>query len=264
MRHLIGALFLLAAAVLSPLAPARAAGGLQVEPARFVLQVKPTGRVGGAIQVTNLGEFPVNPIAMLYDWDLDPQGRFVSRPLGSTPWSLDGWLKFNPRRFALKPNGRQTVRFSVTPPRNATPGERRAVIFLEQRASRTGGASLVTQLGVIVYVAVEPVKRSFGVSLVGVHVGNGGEVAAELSAKATGNAHCRLEGTFVLYDAAGKQICSGAFPQTVVLPGREAVLSGRSKPADFVRDGKFRLHVRISCSGSPKAYSRDFFGVTLN
>lgn len=245
-------------------APVKAAGGLQVEPARFVLQVQPGGRAGGAIQVTDLGTSPVAPIATIYDWDIDAEGRFLSQPAGSRPDSLAGWLRFNPRQFSLVPQGRQVVRFSVSPPRDASPGERRGVIFFEQRASKTGGANLVTQLGVVIYVAVEPVRRTFGVSLDDVRLDPMGQVEVAVTVRATGNAHCRPEGTFELYDNSGKQVCAGRFPQQVALPGREVRLVGKSEAAGLKKSAKYRVHVRVISERVSKAYSRDFFDVILH
>lgn len=247
-----------AAFALAAFVPAEAIG-LRIEPVKLILTAKPGAKTGGAIRVTNPTSFPVRPTAVLYDFDIDEQGRFSSKNPGSTPSTLAQWIKFNPRQFTLDPQSQQLVRFSTSVPRGAAPGERRAVIFFEQRtdAPQTTGATITSQVGVVVYVAVEPVRRTFEVTGVAAMRDTLGAIQVNVVAAATGNAHCRPKGFFKLYDSAGRQVDGNDFPEGVVLPGNKLKMQSHGKTPSL-KPGKYRLYVEVAAESKSRVFRRDY------
>lgn len=233
--------------------------GLRVDPVKFILTAKAGTRTGGAIQVTNPTGFPVRPSAVLYDFDINEQGRFVSKGAGSTSSTLSQWIKFNPRQFTLDPQGQQLVRFSVAVPRGTAPGERRGVIFFEQQteAPQSTGAVINAQVGVVVYVAVEPVRRTFEVSGVTALRDTFGSVLVSATVAATGNAHCRPKGLFKLYDSSGRQIDGNDFPEGVLLPGNKLKMQSHGK-IPSLKPGKYRLYVELVGENKSRVFRRDY------
>lgn len=251
-------ILVVAAMAMSAFGPVLAAS-LQVEPARFVLQVDPGGRSGGAVQVVNLNNIPMALAARVGDWDLSDSGRFIGLAPGTTSASMADWIRFNPREFVVPPRSRQTVRFSVSVPRGVSPGERRGVIFFEQKSSPQGsGAVLISQIGVVVYADVKPIRRNFSVAVDRIMLGPKGQSDVRILVKAEGNAHCRVRGLFRLYDGAGKQTDEGQFAQKVILPGREMVLQSQGTRSGLVRESGRRLHVELTVDGVPNVFRRDF------
>lgn len=250
---------IIAAMAMSAFGPVLAAS-LQVEPARFVLQVDPGGRSGGAVQVINPNNAPMALTAKVGDWDLSDTGRFIGLAPGASSASMADWIRFNPRSFTIPPRSRQTVRFSVSVPRGVAPGERRSVLFFEQKASspQGSGAVLISQIGVVVYAAVKPVRRNFSVTVDRVSLGAEGQSEVRIRVKAEGNAHCRVRGLFRLYDAGGKQTDEGQFAQQVILPGREMMLQSQGTQAGLVRESGRRLFVELAVEGVPNIFRRDF------
>jgi hypothetical protein len=228
---------------------------LQVKPSRFILQVKPGQKDGGAIIVSNPTRDVLKCVAIVKDWDLDAAGNLSTSVAGTLDTSLGSWLKFNPRQFTIQPNGHQVVRFSVAVPKNATPGERRGIIFFSPSYGNTGMA-VKTEVGVTVYVAVQPVTRTFDLTLEKTALNKQKQAEVKYAVTATGNAHCRLSGKYKLYDQDGKIVEERNLNEQVVLPGKKMnfAINGTRE----LEPGHYRLHLEIACQGVSTVFRRDF------
>lgn len=226
-----------------------------VEPARFILQIGPGQNDGGAITITNSSSKSARYLAIVQDWVHDVNGVLTPQPANSTSASIANWVKFNPREFTLPPNGRQIVRFSISVPKNAPPGERRGVIFFSPTAQSTG-LSTRAQIGVVIYAAIEPVTRTFGVGLPKATLNSARQAAITIELAATGNAHCRLTGKFRLSALSGKLIEEGRITEKVILPGgkRTITVSGDKE----LTPGRYRLHLEIGSYGTTNVFRRDY------
>lgn len=231
------------------------ASAMLVEPARFVLQIEPGQRDGGAITVTNSSSTTVRYLSIVQDWVHDAKGILTPQPANSTSASIANWVKFNPREFTLPPNGRQIVRFSISVPKNTAAGERRGVIFFSPTA-KSAGFSVKTQIGVVIYAAIKPVLRTFEVGLPKASLNGTGQAEINIELTATGNAHCRLNGKFRLSEISGKVIEEGEITEKLILPGerRTATISGNKE----LTPGRYRLHLEIESYGTTNVFRRDF------
>lgn len=231
------------------------ASAMLVEPVRFILQIEPGQRDGGAFTVTNSSSTPVKYLAIVQDWVHDSKGVLTAKPTNSTSVSIANWVKFNPREFTLPPNGKQVVRFSISVPKNAAPGEKRGVIFFSPTAQSTG-LSVKTQVGVVIYAAIKPVTRTFEISLPKASLNSAKQAVINIELAASGNAHCRLTGKFRLSDPSGKLIEEGKITEHVLLPGerRTIIVSGNKELAL----GRYRLHLEIESYGTTNVFRRDY------
>lgn len=231
------------------------ASAMLVEPVRFILQIEPGQRNGGAVTVTNSSSASVRYLAIVQDWVHDSKGVLMAQPANSTSIGIANWVKFNPREFTLPPNGRQVVRFSVTVPKNVTPGERRGVIFFTP-ASQSTGLSVKTQIGVVIYAAVNPVRRTFEVGLPKASLNSAKQAVINIELAAIGNAHCRLTGKFRLSDLSGKVIEEEKITEKVILPGdrRTITVSGNKE----LTPGSYRLHLEMESYGTTNVFRRDY------
>lgn len=228
---------------------------LQVKPSRFVLEIKPGKQEGGAIVVSNPSRDVLKCVAIIKDWDLDAVGNLTTTLAGTMDTSLRSWLKFNPRQFSIQPNGYQVVRFSVSVPKNATPGERRGIIFFSPSIGNSG-MSVKTEVGVTVYIAVEPAKRTFELTLEKTVLNKDQHIEINYTVNSTGNAHCRLTGKYRLSDRNGKVVEEGGLGERVVLPGKtdNYVITGTR----VLTPGQYRLYLEVVCEGVTTVFRRDF------
>lgn len=231
------------------------ASALLVEPARFVLQIEPGQRDGGAITVTNSSSTTVRYLSTVQDWVFDAKGVLTILPAKSTSASIANWVKFNPREFTLSPNGRQIVRFSISVPKNTAAGERRGVIFFSP-AAKSAGLSVKTQVGVVIYAAIKPVTRTFEVGLPKASLNSTKQAEVNIELAATGNAHCRLNGKFKLSEPSGKVVEEGEITEKLILPGerRTITVSGNKE----LTAGSYRLHLELESYGTTNVFRRDY------
>lgn len=229
--------------------------GLQVKPSRFILQIKPGQQDGGAIVVSNPSRDVLKCVAIVKDWDLNATGNLTTALAGTMNTSIGSWLKFNPRQFSIQPNGHQVVRFSILVPKNAKPGERRGIIFFSPSIGNTG-MSVKTEVGVTVYVAVEPVTRTFELTLGKTTLNEQKNAEICYTVNATGNAHCRLSGKYRLSDRNGKVVEERNLGEQVVLPAKkvDCAITGTQELAS----GQYRLYLEIVCEGVNTVFRRDF------
>jgi hypothetical protein len=77
---------------------------------------------------------------------------------GHTPNELSSWTSVAPGRFDLATGGRMTATVTVVIPRDASPGERYAVVWAETRSptAKGGGVVAVSRVGIRLYLSVGP------------------------------------------------------------------------------------------------------------
>lgn len=233
-------------------------GTVMVSPARHTLTAAPKGTSTGSIVVSNRSPFDVNVMVVIRDWDLNDSGILIPRAPGSLASSCASWIKFNPRTFKIAAEGRQVVRYSVSPPAGTAPGERRGVVLFEQRSKdpSRSGASLVTQVGSVLYVAVEPVHRQLQISGITAEVGTDNRFRLKIDMAALGDGHCRPTGRYTVWANSGKtRIEEGLIPEALILPGqpRHVEVPGRA----VLTPGRYRVTVELVSPGLSKTYRRD-------
>jgi len=237
-----------------------------ISPPRFELQIgsEPTTE---SIRVANLGEEPVTVQVAASNWDLDEHNQV--RVIEPTEQSLDQWMLINPLRFTVPPGRSQNVRFSIRPRVEPEPGERRAMIFLDQVLDRTSpgsGIRMRFQYGVAVYGQVGEATRRGQLHGIDLRYG-AGRLVGSFDITNHGNAHVRLDGLYLVRPAVDLSraepadtgdgtsdtlpgvVATGQLPSLPVLPGcRRQLGFDLGLPLD---PGDYVLEVQGSLSGTP-------------
>lgn len=225
-----------------------------ISPPRFELNIgpKPTTE---SIRVSNLGEEPVKVQVSVANWDLDEANRI--RIIEPTEQSLDQWMLINPLSFTIPPGKSQNVRFSIRPRVEPTPGEHRAMIYLDQLlgdAPPGAGLRMRFQYGVAVYGQVGEALREGVVHGIDVRYDTG-RVIGSFDISSTGNAHVRLDGRYTVWsaDVFAKMHTTGEGATTTEVP-RNGVATGQLPSLPVLAGYRRQLGFDIDLPLDPGAY----------
>jgi P pilus assembly chaperone PapD len=181
-------------AVLLGAQPSRADLSLNVQPARYEMQVSAGGSQTIPVVVRNDGDAPTHVIASMNDFSINGSGQYAFLPPGATRFSAGKWSTVNPREFDLAPGAFQQLRYTVDVPHGAA-GEYSALIFFTTRRPRQPGAFVLTErVASRMYVLVGDTANVSGdVADVSSHAAAGGR-RYSVTFKNTGNMHVFLSG----------------------------------------------------------------------
>lgn len=228
--------------------------GVKVNPARIIFNLQPGERDTGVITVTNETDQTVDLLAVYYDWNLDQQNKLTTYKSGTLKETLDGLIKFNPRKFSLKPGESQLVRFTVTFPEggeDVKPFERRGIIFFEHEDSFVEegmGASVKTMIGSIVYLMPEVYELAFKLKGAKVGIGKDGKYWSGLLVQNDCLVHTRFTIDYKVIDADHKVIDEGEVDETVLLPGMSRVIFFPLQ--ESYTSGSYNLMVNFNFEGT--------------
>ena len=104
---------------------------LGVEPPVLLKEAKPGEALTQTLTVYNVGTRPVRVRASLGDWTYDPMGKLQFLPTGSLRESASPWVTFSPAEFLLEPKQSRPLTYTLTVPKEATPGTHWGILFLE-------------------------------------------------------------------------------------------------------------------------------------
>lgn len=142
-RRLI-APFILIASLLAPANPAAQLSfdvpkedGIGVAPARFELPILPgTERTVVVNVIYNSASGNAQPcrlVATLGDWTILSDGNAEYYKAGTQPNSACSWLTYSPAEMIALPSRIHPIRVTVSVPKDATPGDHLAALFVEAR-----------------------------------------------------------------------------------------------------------------------------------
>ena len=168
-------------------------------PPRFELEWEGAGKTESLV-VLNTSDKPLKIDVSVANWDLDEHSR--TRVLPPTEQSLDQWMVVNPLSFEIEPHGQQTVRFAIRPRVAPSPGEHRAMLYLEEQPLDSGDAPESVQVnfrfGLPVYLQVGEAVRTgdlHNVQLMRTQQG----AALGVDFSNTGSAYCRLDAHYAIW-----------------------------------------------------------------
>lgn len=231
-----------------------------VEPGKFILSIKPGERVTNTITVRNESNRATLVKAVVYDWTLNDQDQMITSQLGSRKDSLNGLIKFNPRVFTLEPSGSQLVRFTLTAPKDASPGELRGIVYFEEESQVTDNgvnAKLVTQVGSTIYLGITPLKLQIRLLAAKTVLTSTG-VSGVIKVRNEGPFHARYAINYKVINEKNELATEGETPEKILLPGFEREVSfpveGEFPP------GKYTLMLTMKFYNSEKTltYSLPF------
>lgn len=110
------ALGLLAASLLAAIAPRTAAAQISVDQVEVFLAPRLAGRQTAVVNVSNVGEKPIQATLYMNDWDRDSTGDTRFFPVGQVKNSCKDRIQVFPTALRLEPRSEQAVRVTYTGP----------------------------------------------------------------------------------------------------------------------------------------------------
>ena len=228
---------LLAAAILSstalaqpaappPPEPARAPGEVALAPSRFELLMTPGGSQTVVVNVISSGSAaePLRLLASLGDWTMTPAGEMQFSEPGSNPRSATPWLIYSPVEFAVEGGQSYPIRVTLDVPKDASPGDHTAVLFVEQRPrdiKTQHGEKQITfhfRLAAVFYVMIQPLTHQGSLTALEATATPAG-ITLTPTLHNEGNSHLRPVQSFEILDGAEQVVASQAKSETYPVLG---------------------------------------------
>lgn len=236
---------------------------VRVEPSRFIFNLDWGQRTTGAITVTNNSQRALDLYANYYDWDLDEEENMNIYDPGTLKYSLNGLLRFNPRKFTLEPGQSQLVRFTVSLPENNKENkdllEKRGIIFFEQEdyieTEEAIGTTVRSMIGTTLYVKPPAYEVRFHILQSMVYQPVDNVYLGALLVRNEGGVHFRSSLEYKVIDSEGKIIEEGEVPEIVILPEQERGIFFELE--SNYRPGEYDLIVTFNPSGIPEEFTKN-------
>ena len=198
---------------------------IAISPSRLELLMMPGTEktvVVNLIYTANAGPgHPTRVIAYLGDWGISQKGKVVFYPAGSQANSANSWLVYSPTEETVQPGRVHPIRVTISVPKDATPGDHLAAIFVEPRPESNKSDETRKQvqvkfrLAAVFYIMVPNLtKKGSLASLTSEAVESGIAVTPRL--ENSGNSHIRPSYSIKVFDQRGTTILETA--ETESLP----------------------------------------------
>ena len=151
---------------------------------------------------------PVRVIAYLGDWGISQRGKVVFYPAGSQANSASSWLVYSPTEVTVESGRVHPIRVTISVPKDATPGDHLAALFVESRPEsnkldeKGKQVHVKFRLGAVFYIMVPNLtKKGSLASLTSEAVESGIAVTPRL--ENSGNSHIRPTYSIKVFDQRG-------------------------------------------------------------
>jgi hypothetical protein len=148
---------ILSAAIVAALtiAPAYADLSLDVQPARYEIEVEPGASKTVPITIRNTGSAATHVVAATADYLLNEDGKASFPASGTSRYSSGRWTQVNPREFDLEPGAFVQLRCTISVP-SGVHGEYDTLIFFTTRPPRKPGTFGLTERVAAHFYVVTP------------------------------------------------------------------------------------------------------------
>ncbi len=233
--------------------PSPAADGIGVAPARFELPMLPGSEktvVVNVIYNSVSGEAqPCRLVASLGDWSILSSGEAEYYKAGTQPNSASSWLTYSPAEITALPSKVHPIRVTISVPKDATPGDHLAALFVEARPDNLKvdqnrrQVILRFRMAALFYVMVPQLTKRGSLQ----NLKTGGSEQGILitpTLKNDGNSHLRPLHSVKILDSAGATVAE--LPETESLP----VLAGAEMSRALMipkslAAGAYSVHYRV-------------------
>lgn len=164
---------------------------------------------------------PVRVIAYLGDWGISQKGKVVFYPAGTQANSASSWLVYSPTEVTVESGRVHPIRVTISVPKDATPGDHLAALFVESRPGinkledKRKQVQVRFRLGAVFYIMVPNLTRKGSLqSLRSEAVESGIAVTPRL--ENSGNSHIRPTYSIKVLDQRGTTVVETA--ETESLP----------------------------------------------
>ncbi|MFW5961382.1 MAG: hypothetical protein ACOC1M_03785 [Halanaerobium sp.] len=226
---------------------------IKVEPSRYIVHTEPGARVTESINVTNNSDQTAHLVANFYDWDADQDYKLKTHEPGTLDSSLDGYFRFNPRKFTLPAGETQTVRFTINIPEDGENKERRGVIFVkrsEDISDDETGAKVVRQIGTTVYAIPKDLGYTMNILESRVVRNETGQILGAFLTENKGERHFRFDLKYTVISEEGKEVEQDKVEEKVLLPNtkRGVVFPLKNR----FESGEYQLNVEFTFPDTDK------------
>lgn len=227
--------------------------GIGVAPARFELPMLPGSEktvVVNVIYNSVSGEAqPCRLVASLGDWSILNSGEAEYYKAGTQPNSASSWLTYSPAEITALPSKIHPIRVTISVPKDATPGDHLAALFVEARPDNLKvdqnrrQVILRFRMAALFYVMVPQLTRKGSLQNLKSVVSEQG-ILVTPTLKNDGNSHVRPLHSVKILDSAGA--IAAELPETESLP----VLAGAEMSRALIipkslAAGTYSVHYRI-------------------
>lgn len=234
-------------------AQAPADDGIGVAPARFELPMLPGSEktvVVNVIYNSASGEAqPCRLVASLGDWSLLSSGEAEYYKAATQPNSASTWLTYSPAEITALPGRIHPIRVTISVPKDATPGDHLAALFVEARPDNLKldqnrrQVILRFRMAALFYVMVPQLTRKGSLQNLKTGVSEQG-ILVTPTLKNDGNSHLRPLHSVKVLDSMGA--IAAELPETESLP----VLAGAEMSRTLtipktLAAGTYSVHYRI-------------------
>jgi hypothetical protein len=227
--------------------------GIGVAPARFELPMLPGSEktvVVNVIYNSVSGEAqPCRLVASLGDWSILNSGEAEYYKAGTQPNSASSWLTYSPAEITALPSKVHPIRVTISVPKDATPGDHLAALFVEARPDNLKvdqnrrQVILRFRMAALFYVMVPQLTKKGSLQNLKTGVSEQG-ILITPTLKNDGNSHLRPLHSVKILDSAGATVAELPETESVpVLAGAEmsrALMIGKSLGA-----GAYSIHYRV-------------------
>lgn len=192
---------------------------------------------------------PARIRAYVGDWDMTREGEVTFHKAGTLPNSASPWIIHTPGEMTVQPGNAHVIRVTVSVPKDATPGDHLAVLFVEPRQEdlkllgNTKQVQVKFRMGAIFYVMVPGLSQKPALENLRAEIGQKGIL---ITPKLTnqGNSHARPLHSVQVSDQAGAVVAELTDVESLpVLAGKELeapILIEKSLP-----EGTYSVRYRV-------------------
>jgi hypothetical protein len=198
---------------------------IAISPSRIELPMMPGTEktvVINLIYSSETGNGPLTRVvAYLGDWSITREGKVEFFPAGSRPNSASSWLVYSPTEVSVEPRKTHSIRVTVSVPKDATPGDHLAALFVEPRPDNNKSElsrrqlRMKFRLGAMFYIMVPNLTQNASLENLKVNAMENGLVVIP-RLKNEGNTHVRPVYSLKVLDQTGGTIAD--VPETESLP----------------------------------------------
>ncbi|HYP27489.1 MAG TPA: hypothetical protein VE262_12295 [Blastocatellia bacterium] len=192
---------------------------------------------------------PARIRAYIGDWDMTREGEVTFHKAGTLPNSASPWMIHTPGEMTVEPGNVHVIRVTVSVPKDATPGDHLAVLFVEPRPEdlkllgNTKQVQVKFRMGAIFYVMVPELARKPALENLKAEMGQKGILVTPRLTN-QGNSHVRPLHSIQVTDRAGAVVAELSDVESIpVLAGKELeapVLIEQSLP-----EGSYSVRYRV-------------------
>lgn len=160
-------------------------------------------------------------VAYLGDWGITKEGKVDFYPAGSRSNSASPWLVYSPTEVTVEPGKAHPIRVTISVPKDATPGDHLAALFVEPRPDNIKleqnrkQVRMKFRLAAVFYIMVPNLTQKASLENLKVEAMDRGVVVTP-RLKNEGNSHVRPVYSMKVLDQTGNTIAE--LPETESLP----------------------------------------------